>query len=278
MKNIIPDSTEKTLIKTVLKPQRDLTKERRFKRAYDTIARYSKDNHLKVLELLAIVVGLTFTIQAIERNTESNRVASREQLYASENIIGGREYADANTKLLSLYAKPSANVKDPKEYCRQLVEVVTTDPAILAFLEDKNPPTKQRAEIFYDIIFGLQSFKNRGDHMVEFRRMYAHCTTILAQLHAAFDFMQEGVITEEEFKTWRGYFTDIGPNPVFLVTIMTWRDQHYISRRFGELIQQELTSDPMAAKVVDYFYPLLRTPAFLDGLPRYPEKPTIRKR
>ena len=159
MKNIIPDSTEKTLIKTVLKPQRDLTKERRFKRAYDTIARYSKDNHLKVLELLAIVVGLTFTIQAIERNTESNRVASREQLYASENIIGGREYADANTKLLSLYAKPSANVKDPKEYCRQLVEVVTTDPAILAFLEDKNPPTKQRAEIFYDIILASNPLK-----------------------------------------------------------------------------------------------------------------------
>jgi hypothetical protein len=51
--------------------------------------------------------------------------------------------------------------------------------------------------------------------IAELRRVKSHLTSILNELHSAYDFWSKGILTKKELETWIGNLDLIGPHPVF---------------------------------------------------------------
>lgn len=215
------------------------------------------------------MAGLALTWHAIEKNTESNLVASRAQLYETEHVVLSREFEKAGGKLLSMYAKPKSSVQDPVLYCEQRMKPLLASITADFWTEiDANGQKREPVDVLYDKFYGLEAFAdNAAPHVAEMRAMYAHMGTVLDHMHSAYDFDQ--AIKDPEFSTWKGYIDDIGAHPIFIVTIKSWKQQGYLSYYFAEFLQSELRRDPLNRKVVDYFYPEMKNDSFLSGLQKY---------
>jgi hypothetical protein len=200
---------------------------------------------------------------ALTENTKSNLTASRSTLYTTENVIAQREFDGANSSLGSIYAHPAESVTDPKEYCRLRLQLLSKDPAVLA--------ARNVVEL-NELFQGLNSYasSNRSSGIIALRHAYTHITSIIVQMHAAFDYQRARVFTPEELSTWLGYTTDIGPHPVFLTTLWSWQQQRYMSREFAKTIREQLIKQsPRNREIIGYYYPEMLTSQFLDKLPNY---------
>ena len=105
--------------------------------------------------------------------------------------------------------------------------------------------------------------------IAELRRVKSHLTSILNELHSAYDFWSKGILTKKELETWIGNLDLIGPHPVFLAEIDRWRRGEFMSRNFAEMLQIELLKNPLNKRIIDKFYPQMDSRAFLEGLPEY---------
>lgn len=217
---------------------------------------------LGITELVLLFFGFWFTREALEQASNANKAASRGQLYATENVITEQEMQWGETRLHSLYARPSVDVGDPAVYVRLRLAAFGASDAILRCRNVKE---------LYEVAYGMQSFGERrpGEDTVELRRAYTHLTLILTQMHAAYDYRGDGVISTEELTTWLGYTEDIGPHPMLLTTIWTWHEARYMSRGFAKLLRDGLTATEQAKSVVRFFYPEMLTDVFLSRLPDY---------
>lgn len=209
------------------------------------------------------VNGVRIGLSALEENTKSNLTASRSTLYQTEEAIAQREFDQAHSSLPSIYAHPPESVEDPREYSRQRLVVVSSARSVL---EATNVVELDQA------IQGLDSFAptKQSSGIAEMRRAFTHMTSIVVQMHAAFDYYRAGVISQQELDTWLGYTTDIGPHPVFLTVLWSWREQHYMSRQFADKVRTGLLEQSERnRRIIAYYYPEMLTAQFLDGLPEY---------
>jgi hypothetical protein len=240
----------------------------------------SIDFVFRAIEVSILVVGLIFAfheasraIEALKQNTESNMMVGRGQLYQSDTLLSQIESQESDGKLLTLYANAEpecANAKEAREYIADTLAVATSDPKIIS---------SRNAEELYSKMYDLKSFakfdpknlKNESGDVIELRRISTHCVLILNTIHSAYDYCGEGVITPKEFRTWAGYFNDIGPHPVFLATIWNWEQERYMSKGFAKYVQHKLYTHatPGIKQVVKEFYPHMADENYGNTLPDY---------
>jgi hypothetical protein len=236
----------------------------------------------RALEVSVLVVGLFFAfheasraIDALKQNTQSNKMSGRGQLYEADNRLSEAESQQSDGKLLTLYANSEpecTNEEQAKKYSEGLLTMATSDSSIIQAKDVED----LYAKIFYSKSFAKfdrENLRNESGDVVELRRMSAHCTRILDLLHAAYDYCGEKVIPEREFRTWAGYFNDIGPHPVFLATLWNWEQERYMSKGFAKYVHHKLYSDAPRGiqQVVKEFYPALADDRYGDNLPDYGE-------
>ena len=240
----------------------------------------SIDFVFRAIEVSILVVGLIFAfheasraIEALKQNTESNKMVGRGQLYQSDTLLAQIESQESDGKLLTLYANSEpecTNAKEVREYIADTLALATSDPEIIGSRDAKE---------LYEKIYDLKSFakfnpknlKNESGDVIELRRISTHCVLILNTIHSAYDYCGEHVITPKEFRTWAGYFNDIGPHPVFLATIYNWEQERYMSKGFAKYMQHKLYTDapPGIKQVVKEFYPHMADENYGDTLPDY---------
>lgn len=218
--------------------------------------------YVKGAELGLIAVGLFFTVEAIRENTKSNLTASRSQLYESEGIVNIREFGAAASGLQSIYAQPPGSVVNPEEYCRIRLKALATDASILQ---------ARNVTELYEAFAGLPSYDGKpSPSVVQVREAFIHLSSIFGLMHSAQDYKNGGVLSADELRTWLGYSSDIGPHPLLLVTIWNWHEARYMSREFAAAIRKRLIDDaPRNRAIIEYFYPEMLAPQFLEALPDY---------
>jgi hypothetical protein len=219
--------------------------------------------YFKIIEIVVLVGGVYFAVSGLKENTNANLTASRSQLYASEAVISSREYDAADGTLQSLYAHPDESMTDPKEYVLARLRAFGNDDKILQ---------ARNVSELYEAFAGLPTYGDgtptRG--VVETRKAYSHLSSIFGVMHSALDYQREAVMSADELKTWLGYVTDIGPHPLLLVTLWGWHDEQYMSRQFADAVRQRLLDEsPRNRGIIEYFYPAMLAPDFLDKLVNY---------
>jgi len=237
------------------------------------VRRQNAELLFKAAEIAVLVLGIAFAvhtartaIKAVDKNTDSNLLAARAQIYEADNQITILEMGFTGNKLSSLYAgafPEAATAEEARRYIRDLLGMVTSDKRILDC---------QNVDQLAEAIFGRGSFRPADQpedpQVADLRKMMLHCTLLLNTLHGAFDNL--GVVLDyEEFNTWAGYFTDVGPHPVFLASIRAWETRSYMSREFALEVRKRfwVTADPATRRVVEAFYPDMTRPDFGSHLP-----------
>jgi hypothetical protein len=223
----------------------------------------SREAYIKLIELVVLIAGVYFGLTGLKQNTESNLTASRSQLYEAEAVISGREYDAADSSLQSLYAHPDEAITDPREYCLARMRAMSRDEAVLQ---------ARNVEELYEAFGGLKSYENEKPTpgIVETRRAFIHLTSLFGIMHSALDYQNAGVMSAGELTGWLGYVTDIGPHPLLLATFWSWHESRYMSREFAEKVRAKLLEgSPRHRRVIEYYYPQMLAPQFLDGLAEY---------
>lgn len=222
-----------------------------------------KEAYVKAVELTVLVTGVVFGLTGLNENTKSNLTASRSQLYESEAVISGREHDRADSSLLSLYAHPDESVTDPREYALVRMKAMSDDAGVLQ--------ARNVAEL-YEAFGGLKAYGPGAapPGIVGVRQASIHLSAIFGVMHSALDYQREGVMSSEELGTWFGYVSDIGPHPLLLTTIWNWHDARYMTREFAASVRQRLLDDsPRNRTIIEYYYPQMLAPEFLDTLAAY---------
>ena len=221
------------------------------------------DTYIKLVELLVLVAGVYFGLTGLSENTKSNLTASRGQLYAAEAIVSTREYDASSSSLQSLYAHPAGAITDPKEYITMRLRAMSADEGVLQ---------ARNVSELYEAFGGLRAYTGQtaAPGTVELRRAFIHLTSVFGVMHSALDYHNEGVLSSGELTGWFGYVSDIGPHPLLLATMWSWHESRYMSREFAREVRQRLLDDaPRHRQVIEYFYPQMLAPDFLEPLNDY---------
>jgi hypothetical protein len=221
------------------------------------------DIYFKIVEIVVLVGGVYFAVSGLQENTAANLTASRSQLYASEAVISSREFDASDSSLQSLYAHPDEALIDPKEYVVARMRALSDDEAVLR---------ARNVSELYEAFAGLNTFgvaePSRG--LVQTRKAFSHLSSIFGVMHSALDYQREAVMSAAELGTWLGYVSDVGPHPLLLTTMWGWHDSRYMSREFAQIVRQRLLDEaPRNRAIIEYFYPQMLAPDFLDALPLY---------
>lgn len=226
------------------------------------------------IALILAVIGARYGYVELKENTRSNLMNCRAQIYDNERAIYDREVAETKRGIGSIYFQPPASIVDVKEYAKLRLRPIAPD-SIDALMAAKN------ADDLGQIIAGLDSFptssKDRSyrispRELDNLRKIYVHMDQILYHLHLAFDYVDELVMEENEWKTWRGMIDAIGPHPLLLICISDGLNSKYMSQSFARELRTALVeADTRNIDVIRYYLP-----EFLEGnfeqLPDYPAK------
>ena len=220
-----------------------------------------RDKHVwfRIVELVVILSATYIAWRSLERNTEGILASSSTQLFYADTQLEKEEYDGADKPVWTIYSRPDTD--DPTAYCQQLLAAIAKHSKTIQAIPDADQLNKK--------IIELNPPDDEIQDIAELRRVKSHLTSILNELHSAYDFWSKGILTRKELETWTGYLEIIGPHPLFLAEIDRWQRAKFMSRNFAGMLQIELLKDPFNKTVVDKFYPKMDSPAFLEGLPEY---------
>jgi hypothetical protein len=220
-----------------------------------------RDKHVwfRFFELLAILSATYIAWRSLERNTDGILASSSTQLFYADTQLEKEEYEGADKPVWTIYGRPDTD--DPTAYCEQLLAAIARHSKSIAAIPNADQLNKK--------IIELNPPDDEIQDIAELRRVKSHLTSILNELHSAYDFWSKGILKRKELETWIGYLDIIGPHPVFLAEIDRWRRAKFMSRNFAEMLQIEMLKNPLNKKIIDKFYPQMDSPAFLEGMPDY---------
>lgn len=227
-------------------------------------APWYRDKHVwfRVFELLVIFSATFIAWRTLERNTDGILASSSTQLFYADTQLEKEEYEGADKPVWTIYSRPDTN--EPAEYCEQLLAAIAKHSKSIAEIPNADQLNKK--------IIELNPPEDEIQDIAELRRVKSHLTSILNELHSAYDFWSKDILTKKELQTWIGYLDIIGPHPLFLAEIDRWKHAKFMSRNFAEMLQTEMLRDPLNRKIIDKFYSEMDSPAFLEGLPSYGKK------
>jgi hypothetical protein len=223
--------------------------------------RWYRDKHVwfRIVELVVILSATYIAWRSLERNTEGILASSSTQLFYADTQLEKEEYEGADKPVWTIYSRPDTD--DPAEYSRQLLAAIAKHSQSIATIPNAGTLNKKIVE--------LNPPDDELQDIAELRRVKSHLTSILNELHSAYDFWSKGILTKKELETWIGYLDMIGPHPLFLAEIDRWKHGRFMSRNFAEMLQIQMLKNPLNKKIIDKFYPEMDSPEFLDGLPSY---------
>lgn len=204
---------------------------------------------IEVVAILLAVVGFLLTIQSVNQNTQSMKSGIRAQLYEGDRVLNEREFQ--NPWLNVAYLDKAEWKKSPHQYARKR-------------LEGEFPSLVKNAEqVTLDLLDGISAGEFPEGVAVEapqeterLRKLTSHMEAWLYHLEAAYDYRNEGIIAEGEWKTWKGWLKQMGPHPVLLMVIRSGIENKYICREFAsELYKTMVAEMPENVPVIGDLYP-----------------------
>jgi hypothetical protein len=213
----------------------------------------------RIVELLVILSATFIAWRSLERNTDGILASSSSQLFYADTQLEKEEYEGADKPVWTIYSRPHTD--DPTAYCQQLLAAIAKHSKSIAAIPN--------ADQLNNKIIELNPPDDEIQDIAELRRVKSHLTSILNELHSAYDFWSKDILTKKELETWIGSLDIIGPHPVFLAEIQRWQRAKFMSRNFAEMLQIELLKNPLNKRIIDKFYPQMDSRAFLEGLPEY---------
>ena len=227
---------------------------------------------LNVVTSIATVVMLGLVYAQLGENTKTNKVAIREQLYQSEAGLAAFEAGDEIESLATIWAMVPPTTTG-YEFGAALLGLVTEDPTALK---------AATAEDLYHSMFDAAVFADadRRKETHELRRLFLHAQTSFYQVHNAFDYQRDGIITAGEWTTWKNVIREMRAHPMLLAVIWNGHENRYYSRDFAAFLQEELCDnsipddvDPAAYKrgkdFIGIFYSDMLNKDWPNTLPDY---------
>lgn len=211
---------------------------------------------------IATIVATIIGWLAFKEYKATNRLTARSQLYATEQLIASRETGDA---VYGNFYVDVPNNLPPKDYCRLLINILSGDDSLSEITT---------AQGLHDYIWSTDTWRmadtgKKKEQLQQLRKIYLHSETYLYHIHNAFDYKEEGIISDGEWDTWAGLISDIGANPIFLSAIHSAYEQGYMSKPFAEELKQRLIQDPKQKEVIGFFYPKLLEQAWVNNFSTY---------
>jgi hypothetical protein len=225
----------------------------------------NKQLWLRIIEFLMFLTATYIAWRSLERNTEGILASSTTQLFYADTQLEKEEYDGADKPVWTIYGRPDTD--DPTEYCQRLIGAIAKHSKSIATISNADALNKK--------IIELNPPVDEIEDIAQLRRVKSHLTSILNEMHFAYDFWSKGILTRKELETWIGYLDAIGPHPLFLAEIDRWKHGRFMSRNFAEMLQTQLLKDPLNKKIIDKFYSEMDGPAFLEGLPNYGKRWTL---
>ena len=228
---------------------------------------------LQFFGFLVAFITLMCVYFQLKENTRTNRVAIRGQLYQTEAKAADDECGIDGRTLQSIWARVPHQVGG-EQFGRSLLQLITTNKDALN--------SKTASELFHNM-FDARVFANRSscNSTKDIRRLFLHAQTNLYHVHNAFDYKRDGILGEQEWRTWKGLIREMGAHPVLLVAIWQGHKNRYFSRPFAKFLQEELCPDAIPQDIADRdsfkrdrefiqaFYPEMTKKHWPDVLPDY---------
>jgi hypothetical protein len=179
------------------------------------------------------ICSLILVLLQLTENTKANLAATRGQLYATESSLARTESEDeGKVSLLSSIYVTIAPTYSKEKYQAVLMGLIGgTDAALQA----------NTANALYAQLYGYEAFRDDRDKKnAQARKVFLHLQDAFYHVHNAFDYWRNGILSEGEWKTWKGYIREIGPHPVLLAVIWNGHRNRYFSQDFARFLQSEL--------------------------------------
>jgi hypothetical protein len=212
------------------------------------------------------VAGLTYQLGL---SIATNRVAMRSQLYQTENAFFSEEGADESGALASVWARVPPQFVD-HEYSASLLPLVTDDPTALAATS---------AGALYHAAYDISALAEPGRRAAtsDLRRTFLYVESNLYHIQNAYDFRKDGVLSHEEWLTWKGIIGEANAHPVLMMAIWHGYQNRYLSREFGSFLRAELCGrSPYGSlyqarncRFAKYYYPEMFRDDWSLPLPSY---------
>lgn len=225
-----------------------------------------------ILTVIGLIVAI-FTVSGLTKqlrvNDHTNRVAIRGQLYQTENALLGEEGSDNKETFATLWSEFPPEVQG-RAYARSLLGLITADSAAL---------TASSAEALHRAIYAPHALRDeaRRTQTAELRRLFLFVVSNLYHMHNAFDYSKDGILRPGEWATWKGIIGEMNAHPVLLAVIWHGYQNRYLSRDFGDFLQEEICgraarSRPTGVRNCEFaraYYPDMFEPGWSDALPNY---------
>jgi len=220
------------------------------------------------------ICSLIFLVLQLRENTKATVAATRGQLYTTESSLAGTEKEDEdNLSLLSSIYVAIAPTYSKEKYQSALMGLIGgTDAALGA----------TTAKALYTQLYGYEAFRDDRDRKnAKARKIFLHLQDVFYHVHNAHDYWKNGILSESEWKTWKGYIREIGPHPVLLAVIWNGYQNRYFSRDYARFLQSELCPRVIPADEIDrdttqrnsefvrYFYEEMTREDWGNALPHY---------
>ena len=233
----------------------------------------SFSDKLQLVGFFVAIIALMGVLSQLRENTKTNKVAIRGQLYQTEAALAAGEAGDDEQTLTTIWALVPPTVTG-HEFSATLLRLVTEDPAAIK---------AKTAEELRHIMFDATTFADpkRKDTTRELRRLFLVTQTTFYHVHAAFDYKRDGILSGDEWITWKNLIREMSAHPMLITIILHGYRHRYFSREFGTFLQQELCGEVIPSDIADpetykrgrefirLFYPDMLKKEWPNALPDY---------
>jgi hypothetical protein len=223
--------------------------------------------------MFLMVASLIVVYGQLRENNKANVAATRGQLYQKEDSLSRDEREDKEeiTTIIYLHAPARYQGKAFRD-------------AFLGLLgADDKVTTAESAAALVNALYDLDQFADPAVRQKnkKARELFLHTQEVFYHVHNAFDYKEDGILSANEWDTWKGQIREIGANPMMLAVIWQGWQYKYFSREFGRFIQGELCAEVLPPNVIDRelyerdrnfirsFYPEMMQKEWLSWLPDY---------
>ena len=234
----------------------------------------SRSDRIQLVLTSVAICSLILVLLQLSENTKANLAATRGQLYATESSLARTESEDEDKlNLLSSIYVTIAPTYSKEKYKAALMGLIGgTDAALQA----------NTATALYTQLYGYEAFRDDRDKKnAHARKVFLHLQDVFYHVHNAYDYWRNGILSEGEWKTWKGYIREIGPHPVLLAVILNGHRNRYFSQDFARFLQSELCPRDIPSDELDrdttlrnsefvrHFYEEMTREDWPNALPHY---------
>ena len=181
--------------------------------------------------LFLAISGGVLAVVSLHKNTISLRGSIRGQIYAGDRQLSQREYDDPTGTICSIYTDyPSKGVSTAAYVQARLKPFVPDDTHGTHTRFDTAEALE--AALWGDATFMLDA-RGSAAKLKEVRRAAIHVEEYFNHLAAIYDSKADGVITPDEWKTWRAWFRDVKTHPLLMLALYRALENGYVGRHFA---------------------------------------------